>query len=466
MNSMSLELDEIQGNVLAGFNTNIEVFVGLTADRQRLGELARWLASLASTITSVADLRREREVMKAPLRGEPSSAVWFGVAIGPELLALIRPDMVFQDEAFVRGFIKRSAAVLGDRTDPKGWRVNSPAKPLDILLTIASNDATLVEAKADELLSAARSAGMAATYRETARRIEGLEHFGFRDGISQPRVKGIDAGDDMNPGHFVFGYERFPGDPNYLPATDPGGFVRNGSFMVFRRLAQDVAAFRDFCVRKVAELGDQLPGLTDKHFAALLVGRWPSGALATMGVAQDPGSGPGENDFDFSDDPIGRTCPFGSHIRKVNPRAGPKDLVNVPRLLRRGIPFGPRFEEHPSAERGLAFVSFQTSIVEQLELLTSGWMNSPIRPAPNAGHDLLVGRSRGERSLSLPGPQTSVVVSDGGQQWITPTGGGYLFTPSRSALARIAEPPSPGLGWRADRLINSTRTFLKGLLEL
>lgn len=461
-----LQLGDIQGNILAGFNTNVEVFVGLTADSSRLGHAAKWLAELAPRITSVATVKEEREAKKAPLRGftELAPSAWLGIAISPELLNLLRPDIVFHDEAFVRGFAKRAPSGLGDRSDPKTWRVNGPSGRVDVFLTVASNAESVATSEADQLLQGATSAGYALAYCETARRIRDLEHFGFRDGISQPRVQGFEESGDMLAGHFVFGYPRFAGEPPYLAGTDPGGYMQNGSFMVFRRLAQDVRAFREFCTNKVAELSAQLPGMSSSHLGALLVGRWPSGALATMQVPQDPGPGGSENAFDFSDDASGRKCPFGAHIRKVNPRAGPKDVVDVPRILRRGIPFGPAFELDPKAERGLAFVSFQSSIVEQLELLTSSWMNSPLRPAPRAGHDLLVGRARNERSLELPGPSGPVLVTDGGRQWITPTGGAYLFAPSISALERIADPLAPGFSWRVQRVLSNTKSLVKDLV--
>src|SRR5207245_2800913 len=103
-----------------------------------------------------------------------------------------------------------------------------------------------------------------------------------------------------------------------------------------------------------------------------------------------------DNNFDFQDDPDARSCPFGAHIRKVNPREGKKDVVEVPRMLRRGIPFGPAFDAAPDENnRGLAFLAFQTSIRSQFEFLTQHWMNSPLNPAPE--NDLLVGRVEGIR---------------------------------------------------------------------
>jgi deferrochelatase/peroxidase EfeB len=58
--------------------------------------------------------------------------------------------------------------------------------------------------------------------------------------------------------------------------------------------------------------------------AAKLVGRWRSGAPLTLAPAHDdPGLGADprrNNDFTYADDPDGRQVPFGSHMRRMNPR--------------------------------------------------------------------------------------------------------------------------------------------------
>ncbi|MBR1283206.1 Dyp-type peroxidase [Bradyrhizobium sp. AUGA SZCCT0177] len=463
---MELDLREIQGNVLAGFNTNMQVLIGLSVDAGRASDAAAWLAGLAPSVTSMADIREERGIMKAQLTGGTGERVWLGIGIGSDFLAQIREDLFFFDAGFTLGFRKRARPVLGDRTDQNAWRVGSPDNPLDVLLIFGSNNEGAADGRADELLAQAAAAGLRNSYRETARRIDDLEHFGFRDGVSQPLVRGIDTGGVIDAGNFVFGYARKAGENPYLPGGDPKGYLRNGSFLVFRRLAQDVGAFRDFCHRKAKALAQHFPGLTAAHLEALIVGRWPKGALTLIGVTTDPGQRPNDNAFDFPSDPLWAECPLGAHIRKVNPRSGPKDVVDVPRILRRGIPFGPPFDSDPPAERGLAFISYQTSIQEQLEFLTSAWMNSPAAPAGSAGHDLLVGRNNGPRSMPIAFPSGTVELSDDGQQWITPTGGGYLFAPGKTTLGRLTEPVAAGVGWRASKLLSKASIFVNSTLGI
>lgn len=414
-----------------------------------LNEVTRWLVERSADITSVSDVRRQREAIKSRTEGV-TAPTWLCLSLGERLLSKIQPDLVFGDEAFRRGIERRAGPVLGDRTPPKSWRLGGSNAPIDVLLIIASNSFDAASERTEALLRTALAAGLTQSYREMAERIDDLEHFGFRDGISQPKVAGSDPGGEMQPGHFVFGYPKHPGGRPTTALHDPNGLATNGSLMVARRLQQEVKLFRDFCEAEATRLKAEWPSLTGDHLQALLVGRWPKGSLVSTLHASDPGFSE-DNMFDFTDDVDGLRCPFGAHIRKVNPRKGPRDTVEVPRILRRGIPFGPRYEIAPEAERGLLFVSFQTSISDSFEFLSAKWMNARDKPGPASGHDLLVGRSVSERSLTINSPSGPVPVNDGRKEWIRPTGGAYLFCPGRSALKRFEPRSAPSITTRATR---------------
>ena len=145
-------------------------------------------------------------------------------------------------------------------------------------------------------------------------------------------------------------------------------------------------------------------------------------------------------------DPLGLICPHAAHVRKVNPRDQDSDLGDpfdtlTRRILRRGIPFGPPIHdpaEGDGVDRGLHFLCYQTSIEQQFEILQQDWANSPSKPTVG-GHDVVIGQTADRR-------RTVELLEDGGAsekqittptQWVIPTGGGYFFAPSISALRSV-----------------------------
>lgn len=442
----ALALGDIQGMILGGFNTDFEVACALTLDNVAgfPGVLA-WLATLSDAVTSVSDLKATRVEMKEAAATAPD--YWLGVAVGKRTLDALG-DFTIRDAAFNLGMIARARSVLGDFTDAAAWKLGAARDPVDVLLVIGSNVRANVETGMDALVVGASAAGLRVAHRILGARLPGeREHFGFRDGISQPKVIGFDPDGTLGAGNFVFGYPASGGGTPVLPVLDRRGLAPNGSLLVIRRLVQDVRAFENFCATEAQRVSGEWPGLTGPHLAALLVGRWPSGAPVRKGVSQDPGGDPPADGFDFRDDDDGRHCPLAAHIRKVNPRSGARDEVNVPRILRRGIPFGLPADD----DKGLLFVSFQTVIPDQFEKLTHKWMNGAI--SPNRGNDLLVGRSLTTRTMKILGPHGEISISDGSRQWITPTGGAYLFAPGKIALSRFGETVSPSPFWRVRSLL-------------
>ena len=130
-----------------------------------------------------------------------------------------------------------------------------------------------------------------------------------------------------------------------LPSAPADPFGRTGTYMVWRKLHQDVALFRHV-LREAAALyrdGDH------EKLAAKVVGRWPNGTpLVISPDAPIP-------DFDAqgrrapttsATPPTiadGRRCPLGAHIRRTNPRdaLGFDGLLSFRhRIIRRGMPYG------------------------------------------------------------------------------------------------------------------------------
>lgn len=459
-----LDVDEIQGDVLPGFNTLHRRLIAVCFDQRDRGQtMLAELAPRVATLAEVCHLRSERRERLAHGRGRPRTPLWLNLALTARGLQRLGADPTsVRDRSFAAG-LGAISPTLGDPTDPgvhghpSTWRVGgTAAREPDALLLLGNDDAATLAIGAERILAALRAAGVCVLYDETGAMLPGgREHFGFRDGIAGPAVRGRLSArpDDMLarrslgptdprapyesrpgrplvwPGQFVFGLPRQLDDPVVAGPAFEGGaaWVRNGSLLVFRRLEQDVSAFRRF-------LATEAPGLPrggEERLAALLVGRWPSGAPLVRWPEADPGEE--SDDFGYALDLLAVRCPAAAHIRKVNPRDLPTDLGGSGRtlathVLRRSIPYG----GPDAAERGLLFLCWQTSIVRQFERLTVGWMNRDDAPQPG-GHDLLVGQAP-VRCAMLDG--VAVVTSE---RFVVPTGGAYLFAPSTSALRALAE---------------------------
>ena len=267
--------------------------------------------------------------------------------------------------------------------------------------------------------------------------LDGIEPFGFADGISQPepdwpQARDLGAarneyGNTVALGEFLLGYrneyDKYTDRPlleldsrsaGLLPATDAPDkqdLGRNGTYLVVRQLRQDVASFWRFLNRLAG--GDRARA---DELAAAFVGRTKAGVpLAAM----QPAAGPGAprkaeavrlNQFTFDADPTGVRCPIGAHIRRANPRntdyAGRptglarlladlglgrkvfrEDLtsaVRFHRILRRGREYGPGLSPQDAValdppdrrERGLHFICLNANIARQFEFLQNAWMSS------------------------------------------------------------------------------------------
>ena len=467
-----LEADEIQGHLLVGFGGAQQALGAYAASDLRAA--ARTVGEWATDgrVTSAASLlprkgRRARDVIDDVVPGP-----WVAIAVSHRLLAAAGAPRGFGDRLFrlERGM----AEVATELNDPESsdggppgsdWVVGSPRFPVDVLVIAAAGSQAAAEAAVAQFTGDAERLGWCGRrFSEALVPLSGgREHFGFRDGLSQPAILGTIDGEPLEsgrvpddgdfpyaapgqeltwPGEFMFGYPRrsriSPRRPG--PVADAGRravneFARNGSLLAYRRLAQDVQAFRAFCAQEA-----EAHGLEAEHFQALLVGRWQSGIPVTRDPAADPQDAQLVNGFDFSNDEMAWGCPLSAHIRKVNPRLGGSDFDNrVPRLLRRGAPYGPPFEEgqpEPAGGRGLAFIAYQTSLTDQFEALTRRWMASPIAPNNGGGHDPILGQPEIGSPRFLDLEQGRVEI--GTQAWVRATGGAFLFAPSISALRSLA----------------------------
>jgi Dyp-type peroxidase family len=523
-NEPVLDMQDIQGIAVPGFFKPYQTLLGVRYERapDRVAALQGFLRDLAPRVSNAAvTLRDRRDFRSAAAAGskhkrDPLIAIGFsfqglfGLTAGADAIA---------SPAYKNGLARRSA-LLGDPTDPKSpghpdnWLVGGPNNELDILIMVSGDTGKIVAGRASELkktLAAIKAKVFVQQggVRDDVPGGKGHEHFGFDDGVSQPGIRGRASADPKDfitprhvdcsefpaaamygypgqdlvwPGEFVIGYAQTGPDPLIPgPVLEPmPAWTRNGSFLVYRRLRQDVGLFWR-TMRAEAQRLSTLPGfanLKDVELAARLVGRWLSGAPVSRTPAEDNtdlgGDKLANNHFRFDSDtpklklvhgsdhypqakadPIGAACPLAAHIRKVNTRDAPSDTgarssTYERRILRVGVPFGAsakdRYAKSKSGDpdRGLLFLSIQSSIEEQFEFLQSRWMNDENRPKAPSGNDMIVGQNTpaadGLRRCILFGSGLTQAQVESAGQFVIPTGGGYFFVPSISALTTVIAP--------------------------
>jgi len=513
---------DIQGNILPGFNKDFQHFLFFRIrDRE---PARRWVARIAPQITSMDEAlsfvteHRARRLAEGVREPKGLVATWVNIAFSHAAIGLLAGDRAgdFGEQSFRQGLAARSTHI-GDPTSPEhpghraNWLVGGPHNEADILVIIAADRSADLEEKVAEITG--MSGELELLFEQRAATLPGAlaghEHFGFKDGVSQPGVRGrlSEAPDDyltrrrlapaapgsgdirpelfglpgqvlVWPGQFLLGEPRQ--DPQNLlsraepaPASSHPEWARRGSYLVCRRLRQDVEAFWNFAAEAAARTG-----LDVIHLASLLVGRWPSGAPLMRATTADDGKLAKDvyanNHFLFEDDtrPValrptrnhsgdtfpqargdvfGTVCPHFAHIRKTNPRDAatefgkPQDSM-LRMILRRGIPFGPALFADPDGspsppedDRGLMFLCYGATIEDQFEFLTRRWANSALQPNPG-GQDPVIGQrdSRGDRTryveVPVADPPVRIAIE---RDFVVPTGGGYLFAPPISALTGV-----------------------------
>lgn len=284
-----------------------------------------------------------------------------------------------------------------------------------------------------------------------------IEHFGFADGISQPIfVKSdLDRALENSGGSFDKWDPKAP--LSLVLEEDPyaqAGEDSYGSYLVYRKLEQNVQAFRGDQRNLAAELevAEDLAG-------ALIVGRFQDG---TPVVESEIATGPTQtNNFDYDEDPQQMIfkptkCPFHAHIRKSNPRGDTARVASSinpdqdkatergHRIARRAISYG---INDPAAEpvtgSGLLFLCFQANPDNQFNFIQAKWANKKDFVDVNVGLDPVIGQPAGTGiNQTWPktwggNPITTEQVKYNFDLWVTMKGGEYFFAPSMNFLRNI-----------------------------
>ena len=322
----------------------------------------------------------------------------------------------------------------------------------------------------------------------------GKEHFGFTDGFGDPVFEGqypeeatkvrvfghgkIEPGPEQKwaalaTGEFLLGY---PDEAQEIPgASMPLEFSRNGTFVAWRKLHQNIAHFEDHIDASSKDL-DVVAGLGDESHAALLLrakmaGRWSDGVPLSIAPTCEDWLAFNDKrktaletkdtvalakltlqlfDFKYGDDLDGAKCPAGAHMRRVNPRDMLDPTIDLPgavrngsaltnrrRIIRRGLPYGAHARDNDS-EHGVIFMAVCASLFRQFEFVQQQWIQYGLDF--NAGNDtcpLLGNHDGGTSKFTIPVPgdsHRSPFLSGPLKQFVECRGGEYFFIPSMTAL--------------------------------
>jgi Dyp-type peroxidase family len=409
---------DLQGNILSGHGRKHAVHFFLHFNCDRIADVRKWIARFAANhVTSAYDqfeaarAYRENGVDAGVFGHFALSAKGYcalGVTEGkiPEGTDPRRrryahpapdPDQGDYSDVFTSGLASRQRFLLDPPQDQWEPGYNDPEKPIHAMFFLAADDAAEMIAVERSVL--AELSGIATVLTgerglNLKKRFSYLdpedgvavEHFGYVDGRSQPLFLKKQADRETHSGAGSFWDPRAP--LNLVLVPDPNGTpsVSFGSFLVFRKLEQNVREFR----RHEQALAHEL-GLPTELVGAMAVGRFKDGTPVVL----QPGDGarPIPNDFNYGADPGGVTCPFHAHIRKTNPRLdsvrfqGPfaqsseEELGH--RIARRGIPYGGPLSDSSNPDNlprggvGLLFFCYQADLWEQFEFMQRFWSNNP-----------------------------------------------------------------------------------------
>jgi Dyp-type peroxidase family len=474
-------LDDLQANILKGHGRHHAAHMFLSFAGMAPADAATVVRTLGQHCTSAYKQLRSNKRLPPYLDGGTVRCLFISAS---GYRALGAGAFLAKGSAFQSGMESRGA-LLGDpersQWNPDGWR--GPAPDAMFLVADADPDKVTADLEATErwlngtgatILVIERALQQTRSFRPG--RPEGVEHFGYVDGRSQPLflTEDIQAEDIPSDPPGTPPSKKAHWDPAFKPSQfivpDPNGQTElsAGSYFVFRKLEQNVRGFNG------AEngLGEAIFGGNANQdqldrAGAMVVGRFEDGTPLTLSP-----TGTKEavtNDFSYAADANGRKCPFHAHIRKVNPRGDIERITakenpapgRIRIMARRGITYGPERPHNadgsefadaghePIKDVGLLFMAYMTSLEDQFEFTQRSWANNPAfvgninpeNPHSPTGIDSIIGQSANPSDRQhtyldgwTPSAQPKTLSFD---KFVTLQGGEYFFAPSLSFLRSV-----------------------------
>ena len=472
---VSLDLIDIQGNILRGYNPVRGRHLFFTVnDAEKARE---FLATLAGQVQNAKDWK-------------PGTKPPFAVNVALTYRGLdaleVDPDVLraLPDE-FIDPVRRRAKDALGDDVD--AWWSEPYLQDADLQHVLVliyelplkdrapqtdTEFARLADdARGDKLAAVTAQLvkeakpGLRVVHTETVKALHNQrEHFGFADGYGQPAVEGAPgpklAGQgiphaehalwtDLKAGEFIHGY---PDEDGFVVSNEAASLLRNGSFMVYRKLEQDVDEFERLLHDEASHYSawtgvDLEPKMLRELVAAKLVGRWRDGVAIELETRRDEdpdkiangAATPVSNNFRYAHDRDGYRCPIGAHVRRTNPRDEDGHggvIAKRHRIIRRSMPYGSPKTATGTETRGLIFICFNASIKRQFETVQSQWCMDGNAFGLGRDQDWLLSTGIGTKKATIQGAPP--YFADASHRIVTPRGCQYLLMPGIGALRGIA----------------------------
>lgn len=449
-------LDNLQGNILKSHGRSHTRHLFLRFDAADAAGTRRYLAWLGTQATSALRQLRDADTFRRTHRSSGAFVAVLVSASGYRKLG-VRAAQMPANPAFKAG-MKARRALLNDPPVNK-WDAAFRGD-VDAMILIAGDTAPMAKTEVGRLL-ARRPRSTVLLNEETGHAYknangDGIEHFGYVDGRSQPLllVEDVERENSDRDGTHVW-------DPAFplrqvLVRSRGGGPNDFGSYFVFRKLEQNVKSFQQREQQLATALG--LKGADRDLAGAMAIGRFRDGT--PISLQRGPGMhNPVPNNFNFDGDESGHKCPFHSHIRKCNPRgeSATQRRESVPleraRLMaRRGITYeepgktrktksdgaGIRFIDQPSGGVGLLFLACQQDIGKQFEFAQQRWINDPEFVANGASIDPIAGQGTKTTQRWPTAWGSAERKGFSFESFVRMKGGEYFFAPPLSFLKSLA----------------------------
>ncbi|MCP3867398.1 MAG: peroxidase [Gammaproteobacteria bacterium] len=522
---MSIDLQDIQGNIVKGYaqyDYPKARYVFYHIRNEVAGRA--FVKGIAPLVTTGIPWNKKAKPNAADAPPPATTNIAF-TYMGLKMLGVPRKSLQTFPEEFVMG-MKLRKDILGDDgpSDPRHWDRIWRDTSVHLWISINGRDPASIETRYQEIshLVAESDGGIIQLSGhhgpdgstdlpyQSASLIykngipQAREHFGYRDGIGEPYFMASSG----HPNRVIGGGKPTRGDPATRKGWEPletGEFILghrdeafetpiapqppllafNGTFMVYRKLHENVGSFN----RYLDTVGENYPG-GKELLAAKFSGRWrSSGAPVTrfptnataetfefqLNEAEARLYAERENPskeakeayvalrtqmaaFDYNHDLEGSRCPLGAHIRRINPRGAlehgkeafntPGALTNRRRILRRGLPYGEVADDsRDDGDHGIIFIAINASISRQFEFVQQQWINygNDFKLAndkdPLTGNHGVDSNQQPTGRMILQGNSTATenpFFCAGIPRFVETRGGDYFFIPSLTALHMLS----------------------------